>query len=294
MVHKWKSSKRNAFTLIELLVVIAVIALLMAVLLPALQRARNQARKVMCQSNLRQFGTVLRMYVEDNEGRIPTGTATALWLLRGSSQGEQHHQDPNVPEVSQSVRMARAALCPMAVRPGESGFFSDSAGGDGGQFWRVRGTFGSQFRAWTITSPGPAFDASYGFNYWPFGSLRSQLRSGFFPSGPRYRRDLNVFTVSDRSKVPILLDSMGPGSEPGSTDTPAKSPDTGSRMPYCINRHNGHVNGLFLDWSVREVGLKELWTLKWCPNFDTAGPWTLAGGVQPEDWPQWMRNFKDY
>lgn len=62
---------------------------------------------------------------------------------------------------------------------------------------------------------------------------------------------------------------------------------------------------LFRDWSVRKVGLKELWTLKWDGRkfhtnkwydrkFDTSGPWTLAGGVQPEDWPEWMRGFKDY
>ena len=38
----------------------------------------------------------------------------------------------------------------------------------------------------------------------------------------------------------------------------------------------------------------ELWTLKWHRNFDTTGPWTKAGGVQPADWPEWMRRFKDY
>lgn len=54
------------------------------------------------------------------------------------------------------------------------------------------------------------------------------------------------------------------------------------------------MNGLFLDWSVRKVGLKELWTLKWYKEFDTANEWTRAGGVQPEDWPEWMRGFKDY
>jgi hypothetical protein len=49
-----------------------------------------------------------------------------------------------------------------------------------------------------------------------------------------------------------------------------------------------------MDWSVRKVGLKELWTLKWYRQFDIANPWTRAGGVKPEDWPEWMRNFKDY
>ncbi len=64
--------------------------------------------------------------------------------------------------------------------------------------------------------------------------------------------------------------------------------------PMCINRHDGGVNVLFMDWSVRKVGLKELWTLKWSKRFNTAGPWTTRGGARPEDWPQWMRRFKDY
>ncbi len=62
----------------------------------------------------------------------------------------------------------------------------------------------------------------------------------------------------------------------------------------CINRHEGAINILFMDWSVRKVGLKGLWLHKWDPEFDTAGPWTKAGGVAPEDWPAWMRRFKDY
>lgn len=63
---------------------------------------------------------------------------------------------------------------------------------------------------------------------------------------------------------------------------------------FCINRHDGGVNALFLDLSVRKVGLKEFWTLRWHKQFDTRGPWTKAGGVKPEDWPEWMRRFKDY
>ncbi len=62
----------------------------------------------------------------------------------------------------------------------------------------------------------------------------------------------------------------------------------------CLNRHGGAVNSAFLDWSVRRVGLKELWTLKWNRTLDINGAWTSRGGVQPEDWPQWMRGLKDY
>ena len=51
---------------------------------------------------------------------------------------------------------------------------------------------------------------------------------------------------------------------------------------------------LFMDFSVRKVGLKELWTFQWHRLSDTAGPWTKAGGALPSDWPKWMRGFKDY
>jgi prepilin-type processing-associated H-X9-DG protein len=62
----------------------------------------------------------------------------------------------------------------------------------------------------------------------------------------------------------------------------------------CMDRHNGGINSLFLDGSARKVGLKELWTLKWSRDFSIAGSWTQAGGVKAEDWPAWMRRFKDY
>jgi len=142
----------SGFTLIELLVVISVIALLLALLVRALRGARNQARKVMCRSNLRQFGSTLLMYVEDNEGRLPCGRAGALWLLRGSPPGEQ--QDPYAPEVSQSVRMARAACCPMAIKAAtNTGAFHTRFTSNGNRIWEVHGTGGTTFRAWTIASP---------------------------------------------------------------------------------------------------------------------------------------------
>jgi hypothetical protein len=62
----------------------------------------------------------------------------------------------------------------------------------------------------------------------------------------------------------------------------------------CINRHKGYINTVFLDMNVRRVGLKELWILNWHRNFDTSGPWTIAGGAIASDWPQWMRNFKEF
>ena len=185
----------------------------------------------------------------------------------------------------------------LMVKPETTGTFRTRATSNDNRLWWVEGTFGSQFGAWTITTPGPVFAGSYGFNFSLFGrSPFGMSSSGVFPErfmGPR--RDLNIFSVATRSQVPVLLDSTSTGAAPGPMSAPPEGESRGGiMMPFCINRHDGRINGLFLDWSVREVGLKELWTLKWCPNFNTANPWTRAGGVTPTDWPKWMRGLKDY
>ncbi len=63
--------KRNAFTLIELLVVVAIIAVLISILLPGLQRARNTARQITCLSNMKSYGLGLYMYVGENNSVFP-------------------------------------------------------------------------------------------------------------------------------------------------------------------------------------------------------------------------------
>ena len=65
--------KPQGFTLIELLVVIAIIALLMAILMPALQRIKKQAKTVACQSNLRQWALYFSFYTDDNNGHFHRG-----------------------------------------------------------------------------------------------------------------------------------------------------------------------------------------------------------------------------
>lgn len=66
------SCRKNAFTLIELLVVIAIIAILLSVLIPGLQKAKAQAKKVICQSNLKQQFIAFTMYVQDYKNMYPT------------------------------------------------------------------------------------------------------------------------------------------------------------------------------------------------------------------------------
>jgi prepilin-type processing-associated H-X9-DG protein len=106
-----------------------------------------------------------------------------------------------------------------------------------------------------------------------------------------------VFVLQNHNRIPVLLDCTEPTSVPRQVDAPPPAEPLakgGGIGRFCLNRHDGYVNGLFLDWSGRKVGLKELWTLKWSDDFNTANAWTKAGGAQPENWPPWMRRFKDY
>ena len=261
----------GGFTLIELLVVISIVALLMAVLLPTLQRVRTQAKAVACQSNLHQWALILEAYTAANH--------RGLWR-DGNWFGE-----PGVLSIW-AVRMRPYVeeetdvwFCPMARKLHPS-VPEPSAGVD-------KAVSGRTFNAWrmSLELSNPRFAHLNGVYTSSYGA--SGILSGVYDSyvyGP----------PPARADVPILMDALWEWAELLSGWGPPPYADYLGKPVMCINRHNGGINMLFADWSARKVGLKELWTLKWQKHFDTANAWTRAGGVQPEDWPEWMRRFKDY
>jgi len=262
----------RGFTLIELLVVIAVIALLMAILLPCLQRAKKQARAVACLANLRQWATTFDLYLEDNQGRW--ARMGDLYGFLNDAYGRYH-----------GVKTEGITCCPMAVKVGDP----NTSGGiyavyEGRRVQEV--AYGRTFTAWQKLFPAPAFRASY------IGSAAFEGQNYQGPAEDLPYTDL--FSLRGYQNMPLLFDAVKPTNSLIERSRPPSTEPSGSTGTVCINRHDGNINGLFIDMSVRKIGLKELWTLKWRKGFDTAGQWTKAGGVQAEDWPKWMRNFKDY
>jgi prepilin-type N-terminal cleavage/methylation domain-containing protein len=270
--------KQRGFTLIELLVVIAIIALLLAILMPALQRVRSQARGVACLSRLKQWGLYFSMYAEDYNGRFMEGHTAEPQANRWvSALGDYYKWDDEF------------TCCPNATKPwvDKNGVTEGAEGTDVG----VTMAWGYMNQShWLEPMKG-----SYGINGYCVDIQEGREPRG---AGSWYWRGPNV---AGAAYVPLFLGAQRYNGVVDSVDEPPvfdgqgwADGGEGRMLRFCLNRHDGFVNGLFLDFSTRKIGLKELWTFKWHRQYNINGPWTKAGGCQSTDWPEWMWKFKDY
>lgn len=283
-------SKPRAFTLVELLVVIAIIALLMSILMPALARVRAQAKNVLCQSNLKQIGAAFAMYCDDFDTKLMRG-----WN-EGSALFPVTHTDYWMEALRPYYGNAHdLRCCPTATKTQTNPDGSVNSAYGTFSAW---GVFPSSDQCGEPSSWWGAVTAcdygSYGMNAWLCDPPRDAPR---FESHDVATNNWRTCNIRGAAKVPLMGDEGWIDCWPDSKDeVPLYDGEnfgpysaTSHMVRICINRHSGYVNWVFMDYSVRPVGLKELWILNWHRNID----FDLKPTNQEFD-SGWMKKFKDY
>ncbi|MHC4702455.1 MAG: hypothetical protein ACYTFQ_17970 [Planctomycetota bacterium] len=269
MRYKAKSSKR------DILVALGSLAVLLMNLNAVGGAGRRRAKAMVCLSNLNQWGRMFEMFTSDNDGYFSSGlVANAGWHRGEWIIGLRPYIEPNT----------NLLCCPEATKQ-----YPNSP------------PWGGPFNAYVMPSGGfqdQQQESSYGANCWLYNPPPGVATIQGRPTEWNWRS----VAVQGANSIPVFADSMFRGGGPYDSGIQSYPPVYNGQwlgynmemMHFCIDRHDGATDVLFMDWSARKTGLKQLWTLKWHRTFNTDGPWTEAGGALPADWPSWMRNFRTY
>ena len=265
---------KAALTKKDLIVVLACVVFLLANIAAIGPRGRRHAKDMLCLSNLYKWGIAFQIFADDHDGYFPASQKDNedYWIV---ALLPYIGAEKNMPSEARSI-----FFCPSAKKSKNIG-------------WSIN-HFGTTFSAW---GPFPMtetiwYDAgamgSYGFNDWCANPPSTTYWS--LPSKYSFRTP----NVARRKDVPVLMDALYCDGFPMSANVPPPYPDvydnwySNAMQIFCIDRHNGGINGVFLDFSARKIPLKCLWKLKWHKKFDTNYP--------PPDWETeapWMKKFPE-